>query len=882
VKSPKAFRNTRRNWGLNLSFKKRFFVRTCDFLHTLTQATARTTTRTTAYIMACSLVFSACNGIGQMSVSGIVSTGSSSVSFNGLTSISNVGGTFLTLNWTNVSGAASYDIYNTTTGVPLYVATLSAPASSYVVTGLAVSTSYRFRVRMTDTSGLMDANTNDLSATTLSTLPPQNLVYSQSSAVYTIGSAITTISPSSSGPPVVSYSIAPGLPAGLSFNTTTGLITGTPTALSALTTYTVTATNAGGSTTASLPITVNFAGIASISNIGGVNVQVNWSVPSGANPAPASYSVYNTTSGSPVFVASVSAPTTSYIVTGLTASTSYTFQVRMTDTTGLTDSNTTTQSATTLSYIATFQGWSNAQILGAKTPAPQATDLTSAPAQVTLSWNAVTLNTGVVSSYDIYRVTTSGSENYASPFATGITTSALSYTDTTVSSGTTYYYTIAPVVAGGVVPPTVVADSEISLLVPPANMALIHPWVANQEICGLMGLSGDRTNNYRCSYSGPGNVSGYYNLSKAITMDTYGEGCNYKHGTDCSGGDCIGTTGAPAAGVGVNGDVYYDRSTANCYIKSAGSWTTGNNASSAQLAQMMSNAPGLPPLVVIDQTQSWNACNAITVSGYTHSERLPKHSEQIIAAAWSPSLTDSQISALESDSGGNLYSTHACNAASGSGLTYSTATIPTDLNTISGEGSTGSIYSVRTGSTATTSCVSRYGIQDMVGNVWQWSSDQLATCYSTSPPGGTPVHSCQGETSTLDSGNTDWNGFNFDGTIGPGGTTNTGGTLSSENLGGPTFNSFQIPLGLPMVTASLSAWDSLAIGTGVGQFNPVKFHGNYFWLYTDNGNGVPARGAFAGGAWSYGSDGGRFALSLSGTPSVTFNYLGFRCLLPAN
>ncbi|WP_288882447.1 RHS repeat-associated core domain-containing protein [Pedobacter panaciterrae] len=52
------------------------------------------------------------------------------------------------------------------------------------------------------------------------------------------------------------YTISPALPAGLSLNASTGIISGTPTTVTAATTYTVTATNGEGSSTASFSIRV--------------------------------------------------------------------------------------------------------------------------------------------------------------------------------------------------------------------------------------------------------------------------------------------------------------------------------------------------------------------------------------------------------------------------------------------------------------------------------------------------------------------------------------------------------------------------------------------------------------------------------------------------
>jgi hypothetical protein len=71
-----------------------------------------------------------------------------------------------------------------------------------------------------------------------------------------VGVAFSGYKIASTGGAVSYFSISPALPAGLSFNTTTGLITGTPTATSSPTDYTITGTNAIGSATATFSLTV--------------------------------------------------------------------------------------------------------------------------------------------------------------------------------------------------------------------------------------------------------------------------------------------------------------------------------------------------------------------------------------------------------------------------------------------------------------------------------------------------------------------------------------------------------------------------------------------------------------------------------------------------
>ena len=108
----------------------------------------------------------------------------------------------------------------------------------------------------------LDEVLNSASLTRVGDLPPSALSYTPSSASGTVGTAITSLNPSVTGT-VTSYSVNPDLPLGLTLSTSSGVISGTPSAASALDTYTVTATNGTGSTTATVTIEVAAAPVGS-------------------------------------------------------------------------------------------------------------------------------------------------------------------------------------------------------------------------------------------------------------------------------------------------------------------------------------------------------------------------------------------------------------------------------------------------------------------------------------------------------------------------------------------------------------------------------------------------------------------------------------------
>lgn len=85
---------------------------------------------------------------------------------------------------------------------------------------------------------------------------PSNLDYGASAFTFTRNTSVGSITPTVDGD-VDSFSITPALPAGLSFDTTNGIIFGTPTVSSALVNYTITATNSAGSVAEIVSIIIN-------------------------------------------------------------------------------------------------------------------------------------------------------------------------------------------------------------------------------------------------------------------------------------------------------------------------------------------------------------------------------------------------------------------------------------------------------------------------------------------------------------------------------------------------------------------------------------------------------------------------------------------------
>jgi hypothetical protein len=133
------------------------------------------------------------------------------------------------------------------------------------VSGLRSATSYTFTITATSVDGTSPVSESSLPVTTQVYVAPvaatviaaPAFTLSAAAETKTVNTAITGYTISSTGGTIASYAISPAAPAGLTFSTTTGLLSGTPTETKTATTYTITASNASGSATQTFALTVS-------------------------------------------------------------------------------------------------------------------------------------------------------------------------------------------------------------------------------------------------------------------------------------------------------------------------------------------------------------------------------------------------------------------------------------------------------------------------------------------------------------------------------------------------------------------------------------------------------------------------------------------------
>jgi len=129
--------------------------------------------------------------------------------------------------------------FNSSTGTISGTPTVVTPKANYTITAMNFA-----------------GSTNATLSISVSVVAPSALTYPVTQINATVGTAITPDTPTFAGSPPT-FVATPALPAGLSLNSSTGTISGTPAVVSPTNIFTITATNSAGSTTAVASITIN-------------------------------------------------------------------------------------------------------------------------------------------------------------------------------------------------------------------------------------------------------------------------------------------------------------------------------------------------------------------------------------------------------------------------------------------------------------------------------------------------------------------------------------------------------------------------------------------------------------------------------------------------
>lgn len=395
-------------------------------------------------------------------------------------------------------------------------------------------------------------------------------------------------------------------------------------------------------------------------------------------------------------------------------------------------------------------------------------------------------------------------------------------------------------------------------------------------------------------------------------------------------GECIGkitVQGLPAATIGKNGDIFYNINNSqasgwrSCFIKKSGVWNSISDAgfSTTEMQSFVTNDPALqgghrPPVMFVSRSRSQELCQTVSDPVYGK-KRLPRLRE---ARAYNPlswipgeaerseslvSIEDATTGHIGGPSGpyscntrmgtyinGNMTPTYASTSFLNSGFLNLTNFINTTLAqmlmpgwdfanygfsanasnqliTNNNLGSDSAFFFI--GSLHTSDCVSRFGVQDAIGNVGEYVSD--IGSWVTTPP-----YHWSFNAPSDDVTNTDLVGFKFNGIIGLASpqSSDTSTTTNLNNTG--QYSYISVPLGLPRINSDSGE----ATPASVIASASLALHGNdQFVNYSPRGSVTdPTKvGNMAtGGHASMGGSAGRWRIEIQNSGDY-----GFRCVLPA-
>ncbi len=337
------------------------------------------------------------------------------------------------------NGGAAITAYTVTASPGGQTCSWSSGALSCIVTGLTNGASYTFTVTATNAAGTSSASLAS-SAVTPATVPDAPTSVSDSSGNGQV--VVSWLAPVGNGGAAITAYTATASPGGRTCGLSSGALSCTITGLinGASYTFTVTATNAAGTSSASLassavtPATVPDAPTSVDASSGNGQVVVSWLAPVGNGGA--AITAYTATASPGGRTCGWLSGALSCTVTGLTNGTNYTFTVTATNAVG-TSSPSLASSAVTPVAVP---------------DAPTSVDASSGNGQVVVSWLApVAIGGAAITAYTAT----------ASPGGRtcGWLSGALSCTVTGLTNGTNYTFTVTATNAVGTSSPSLADDA---------------------------------------------------------------------------------------------------------------------------------------------------------------------------------------------------------------------------------------------------------------------------------------------------------------------------------------------------------------------------------------------------------------------------------------
>ncbi|MDD0853064.1 hypothetical protein HBN50_08150 [Halobacteriovorax sp. GB3] len=348
--------------------------------------------------------------------------------------------------------------------------------------------------------------------------------------------------------------------------------------------------------------------------------------------------------------------------------------------------------------------------------------------------------------------------------------------------------------------------------------------------------------------------------------------------------NCIGQANPNGLYTANAGDFYYDESAKTCYGTADGSTWVSLNSNMAG-----SSRAKLPSRKEQISYSEWYLTSSSTESGTND-------------------LLDSTATSYESGLGLDVQA--KCNTSSADGLgdffTDSDSPNSNALFTITATKSS-SVRSIMTGSDYTNTCVSKFGLQDTIGNVSEWTAERFICAngaYTCTPilDSANSVYELNSTTNDLTyaDGSDSVVNYNFDGDVGPCDDNGSGCGANLENwlFRGLNFNAsrFSVAMGLPIdgsipttfaTSEALSSFVQIGTSSGItlSQLHEDSINVNMNEISATT-NSSRCGGLASGGSYLDGNGAGTYHFSLKpceddADTTGRFADVGFRCVIPA-